>query len=323
MNPIDSKLFTDPTHLAQLKSRVKTEGEEVSNDNLREVARQFESLFTHMLMKNMRAASLGEGAFDSDQSRFYQDMFDQQMSTQLAAGGGLGIAELLVEQLGGQRADTFKPNVTRDYFIRPVTAQPAMTLSPPSALASAPATASASSDPRVSVLSETDDSIQGPIDFVRKALPHARRVGKALGIAPQLILAQAALESGWGQKTIRNSDGSDSNNLFGIKAGGSWRGAKAVTSTLEFASGVARRISAPFRSYTSLVESFNDYAQLLLKNDRYSEVVGSGDDSVAFASALQRSGYATDPEYANKIISIVQGETLKNAMHVTRLSQQR
>lgn len=306
MSSIDSQLFTDPAHLAQLKTRIRAEGGETSDDNLREVARQFESLFTHMLMKNMRAASLGDGAFDSEQSRFYQDMFDQQMSTELSRGNGLGIADLLVRQLGGESAPASAHSALKDYktHAMPLAGEPRVTV-------------------RATDRVSDSDNISGPIDFVRKALPHARRVGKALGVAPQLILAQAALESGWGQKTLSNSDGSNSHNLFGIKAGSSWKGGVAVAPTTEFAAGVAERVKATFRSYDSMVESFNDYAQLLLKNPRYANVLGAGHDSQAFAGALQQSGYATDPEYGNKIMRIVNSETLKNAMHVTRQSQQR
>lgn len=290
MSTIDSTLVTDPAHLARLKRGAK----EGSADNLREVARQFESLFTHMLMKNMRAASLGDGAFDSDQSRFYQDMFDQQMSTELTRGKGLGIADLLVQQLGG--------------------AQGAGSDSKQSTGFTAPARNSSLAPP-VAVSSER--KLDGPIDFVKAALPHARRVGKLLGVAPQLVLAQAALETGWGQKTIRNSDGSNSHNLFGIKTGSKWSGDSAVVNTIEFASGVGRQVKAAFRSYKSMAESFDDYASLLLGNSRYQDVIGSGDDSARFANALKRSGYATDPDYATKIMRIVDGKTLTNAIEVT------
>ncbi len=293
MSSIDAPLFTDPTHLAKLKSEARTG----SSDNLREVARQFESMFTHMLMKNMRAASLGDGAMDSDQSRFYQDMFDQQMSTELTRGKGLGIADLLIRQLGG--TDTVKPAESND---------DGMTV---------PARNDALVAPANSVSVRSERKTEGPIDFVKDALPHARRVGQLLGVAPQLVLAQAALETGWGQKTIRNTDGSNSHNLFGIKTGSSWAGSSAVVNTLEFASGVGRRVKAAFRSYSSMAESFDDYAKLLLNSPRYQDVVGSGDDSARFAGALKRSGYATDPDYATKIMSIANGETLNNAIKVT------
>ncbi|MFK8029903.1 MAG: flagellar assembly peptidoglycan hydrolase FlgJ [Gammaproteobacteria bacterium] len=364
MSSIDTPLFTDPAHLAKLKvqARNDTAGDDIGN--LREVARQFESLFTHMLMKNMRAASLGDGAFDSDQSKFYQDMFDQQMSTELTNGNGLGIADLLVKQLGGGKSSHSNPaEPGRMELPGRVQSQQPLTLAGIAAAqlstnhaahfrmgspsfsnsrnpmvegslhpSEAPSTTahiktpernSFMAEPRVSVMKANDGGISDPVDFVRKALPHARRVGKLLGVAPQLILAQAALESGWGRKAIRNDDGSNSNNVFGIKAGSSWKGSTTVVKTVEYTEGVAERVKAPFRSYGSMVESFNDYARLLLNNPRYENVVGSGEDSTAFAGALQNSGYATDPEYANKIKSIVNGETLKNAMHITRLTQQR
>ncbi len=311
MSPIDVPLVTDPAHLAKLKSESRTG----STENLREVARQFESMFTHMLMKNMRAASLGDGAMDSDQSKFYQDMFDQQLSTELSTGTGLGIADLLVKQLGGD--DSAKPAVDTPVHYR----------LPPrnTTITEIREIREVSNESKIKNISKVknESGILDPVDFVKKTLPHARRAGQLLGVAPQLILAQAALETGWGQKVIKNQDGSTSNNLFGIKAGGSWSGSTAVVNTLEFVGGIAEKIKAPFRSYASMLEGFNDYAKLLLNNPRYQKVVGSGDDSAAFAKGLKDGGYATDPDYATKIVNIVNSETLKNAMHVTRQNNQR
>ncbi len=305
MSSVDAPLFTDPAHLAKLKSEAHTG----SSDNLREVARQFESMFTHMLMKNMRAASLGEGAFDSDQSRFYQDMFDQQMSTELTRGKGLGIAELLVRQLGGDES-TRPESPNSAGFATPIRNKALVT-------AQAPVRSETVADSQTPEIVRSERKIDGPIDFVKSALPHARRVGELLGVAPQLVLAQAALETGWGQKMIRNTDGSSSHNLFGIKTGSKWDGSSAMVNTLEFASGVGQRVKAAFRSYGSMAESFDDYAKLLLNNPRYQDVIGSGDDSARFAGALKRSGYATDPDYATKIMRIVDGDTLNNAIKVT------
>ncbi len=311
MNPIDAPLVTDPAHLTRLKNEARSGSEE----NLREVARQFESMFTHMLMKNMRAASLGDGIMDSDQTNFYQDMFDQQLSTELSKGSGLGIADLLVRQLGGKENSKPADTIPIQYRLPPRNAK----------ITEIREVQDVSDKPTIkhSGVVANDSGISDPVDFVKKALPHARRAGQLLGVAPQLILAQAALETGWGQRVIKNHDGTTSNNLFGIKAGRSWSGTTAVVNTLEFVGGVAEKVKAPFRSYASMVEGFNDYAKLLLNNPRYKGAVGVGDDSAAFANGLKKGGYATDPDYATKIINIVNSETLKNAMHVTRQNNQR
>lgn len=265
-----------------------------SDQELRAVARQFESLFTHMLLKNMRAASFGPGIMDNDQSEFYRDMFDERLAREMAKGGGMGIAELLVRQLG--RADAGKDGETR-------------------APLSLPATRVAAHPP---VTPTDNDGEGGPLAFVRKLLPHARRIGKVLGVAPQFLLAQAALETGWGRRPIRTGDGADSHNLFGIKAGGGWQGRTAVVGTLEFVQGVAQRQQAVFRAYASAGESFDDYATLLRGASRYRDVLHSGDDGRAFATGLQRAGYATDPNYADKLLSIASGKTLRTALEALK-----
>ncbi|MEM7082005.1 MAG: flagellar assembly peptidoglycan hydrolase FlgJ [Pseudomonadota bacterium] len=296
MNTIPPALFTDPAQLAELKHGAR-EGED---DNLREVARQFESLFTHMLFKNMRAASLADGVFDSDQTRFYEGMFDQQMALELSKGSGLGIADMLVRQLSGLKTSEQSTSMSYRVPRRNVSVEAAT--------------------PPVEMTQSIADKV---LAFVQSTLPHAKRVGERLGVAPQLIMAQAALESGWGRKQILNSDGSPTHNLFGIKASKQWDGATAMVKTYEYSAGIPRKVSAAFRSYSSMFDSFNDYASLLLGNSRYAAVVGSGNDSEAFAQALQEGGYATDPEYANKIIGIVNSEALKSAMHLSGKHDQR
>ena len=299
MSEVQPPLFTDMTALAGLKRDAAAGGV----DNLREVARQFEALFTHMLMKNMRAASLSDGLLDNQQSKFYRDMFDQQLSTELSDRGGLGIADLLVRQLGGTAAPAPTDQPLR-MPVRPL---------PPTA-----PTPAAEAQESVSAASATqtagDGESGGPLEFVRKLLPHARRAGQMLGIAPQLLLAQAALESGWGSRPIRAPDGSDSHNLFGIKADARWQGSRAVVDTLEYTDGVAQREKAAFRAYGSLADSFDDYAGLLTKSTRYREALNTGDDAAAFAGALQKGGYATDPSYASKILRIATGRTLRGAL---------
>jgi flagellar protein FlgJ len=149
-------------------------------------------------------------------------------------------------------------------------------------------------------------------DFVQALLPAATAAGQKLGVDPQTLIAHAALETGWGKNMPRNADGSCSYNLFGIKAGSSWQGPVANATTTEYVGGVAGRESANFRSYASPEACLNDYASMLASKPRYGAALGTGSDVTAFASGLQRGGYATDPHYASKLSSVarqMQGST--------------
>ncbi len=146
---------------------------------------------------------------------------------------------------------------------------------------------------------------EGPEDFIASLYPYAKEVESRTGIDARLMLAQSALETGWGKHPVLKKDGSPSFNLFGIKANTSWEGDAAVITTTEFRSGIAMKEQASFRAYSSYEDSFNDYAQFLRTNDRYQEALALRDQPKAFAKELQEAGYATDPNYAQKISSIV------------------
>ncbi|HWK51753.1 MAG TPA: flagellar assembly peptidoglycan hydrolase FlgJ [Steroidobacter sp.] len=238
---------------------------------LKEAAKQFESLFTQMMLKSMREAnrSFSEGSMlSSSQGDFYQDMFDDQIAMELSKGKGLGLADVLVRQLAQSGLAT-----------SPVTAQ------------------------NVSAVNDHQPLASSKEDFVKQMWPHAQRAGQALGVDPSALVAQAALETGWGRAVPSHASGS-SFNLFGIKAGSSWEGATANVPTLEFEEGVAVRKVARFRAYATPADSFNDYARLIGNNPRYENVRGAGGDVATFASALQEGGYATDPNYAQKIVAV-------------------
>ena len=230
---------------------------------LREVARQFESIFTKMMLSSMRDASFGDPLFGSDQADMYQDMMDDQMAVQLSQGRGLGLADMLIRQLsqGGAGASAGVPTASNN-------------VSPEQQSA-----------------------------FVEKMLPHATAAARELGVDPRAIVAQAALESGWGTSQPAGAAG-NSNNFFGIKAGESWRGARVGSGTTEFVDGIARGEQAEFRAYGNVAENVADYVRVLRDNPRYAQALGTGTDVRAFANALQRGGYATDPEYANKLVAL-------------------
>ena len=244
---------------------------------LKEAAKQFESLFTQMLLKSMRDAnrSFGEDSmFGSSQGDFYQDMFDDQMAMQLSKGKGLGLADMLVQQLT-QAGMVKAPEATTD----------------------AAAQTSSSTDSHQPLA-------KSKADFVRTMWPHAQRAASQLGVDPNALVAQAALETGWGRSVPSQSGGSSSFNLFGIKAGSTWEGATTNVPTLEFEEGVAVRRVERFRAYDSPADSFSDYAKLIGNNPRYENARGAGGDVATFASALQDGGYATDPNYAQKVVAV-------------------
>lgn len=254
---------------------------------LREVAGQFEALFLQQMLKSMRDASLGDPLFgDSNALDTYQGMMDQQLSMELASGKGIGLADMIVRQLGGPDAVKFeRPPVS--YAIR----------------RSAPL-ASRSQEPGWSK----------PEDFAKDIWPHAERTAKKLNVAPEAIVAQAALETGWGKHVMPDASGSNSFNLFGIKTGGAWNGDQVLRKTLEFENGVPQPQQAKFRAYANVASAFADYTDFIGANPRYDDVRDKGADVAGFARALQDSGYATDPDYAQKIQNVLESPTMRRVM---------
>ena len=267
--PGNINFFADFQGLASLKNDAK----EKAPAALKEAARQFESLFTQMLLKSMRDAnrSFGEDSlFGSDQADMYQDMFDNQIAMQMSKGKGLGLADMLVRQLQGGVGATSQSQ------------EP-----PATSRTQGPTPVAPSKD-----------------DFLRTMRPHAEQAAREIGVDPDALLAQAALETGWGRSVPCNAQGGCSFNLFGIKAGSQWSGATVNVPTLEFESGIPVRKVERFRAYDSPADSFRDYAALIRDSARYANVRGAGDNVEAFASALQQGGYATDPQYAQKIAAV-------------------
>src|SRR5262245_34634881 len=289
VTPVDVTTATDLAGLARLKEGARAQTPEA----LEAVAKQFESLFLEMMLKSMRDANLGEGIFDSEATDLYQGMFDKQVALDMANGKGLGIAELLVRQLS-QRAPGGTESTASPVAIEGTKFSPRLR-----------APGEPSADAR---------SAPTPLEFVREILPLARKAAAALNVHPAGLIAQAALETGWGQRVVAHTDGTSSNNLFGIKASADWTGPKATMRSLEFENGLPIQRQAAFRSYGSHAESFADYVRLLKTNPRYREVLEKGVDAAGFAEAMGRSGYATDPDYAMKIKNVLGGETLREAL---------
>ena len=153
-----------------------------------------------------------------------------------------------------------------------------------------------------------------PGGFVRMLMPHAERAAQQLGVAPEVLLAQAANETGWGRAVPKHADGTPGYNLFGIKADARWQGARISVPTLEFDNGIAVRKPQAFRAYDSYADSFNDYVDFLRSNPRYQDVLSKAGDAAAYTEGLQRAGYATDPQYASKLQSIMASPALQQAL---------
>ena len=278
--PIDAAAattYTDVKGLAALKRDPN------SPEAISAVAKQVEALFLQMMLKSMRDATSAEET-NSNEMGMYQDMFDKQVALSISQHADLGISRLLKRQLAG----------------KPAPAGLKSTSAVPTASASAPAAPAAFA--------------QTPAEFVHRMLPPIRRAASALGLDPMGMLAQAALETGWGQRMPRNADGSLSHNMFGIKAGDEWAGARASADTLEVTNGVATPRRTTFRAYGSIEESVNDFASLLKNSPRYRDVIAAGGNAGAYIASMGKSGYATDPEYGNKLSQILHSDTLQSAL---------
>ena len=254
---------------------------------VREAARQFEAMFMNELLKGMRATTAGMGALDNEGSRMSSEMLDAQWAQALSGRSG-GLAEALERQLSrnlgpaaGAAAASPRPDARDTRAARGATAQ---------AAASAPAAGPASAVQR---------------GFVDRHAALARQAQERTGVPAAFMMAQAALESGWGRRQILHADGSPTHNLFGIKATPGWKGPVAEVTTTEFIGGQARKVVQRFRAYASTAESFADYARLLMNSARYRPVIAQAQDASAFAQGLQRAGYATDPNYADKLSRVI------------------
>lgn len=280
-----SRIYTDFQGLSDLRVAAKQDSEQA----LEEVATQFEAIFIQMMLKSMRDASLADGIFDSDQSDMYMSMFDQQISLDLSAKGAFGIADMMVKQLANNRANE----------ISPISMLPS-----PDTASGAVDKASLNKAEKINK-QETIPEFSSPQAFVDFMRPKAEQAASKLGIKPQLLIAQAALETGWGQKIIKQADGSSSYNLFGIKADQRWSGDATTVSTLEYSDGVMHRQTASFRSYDSFQQSFDDYVDFVKQGSRYQQALSHEGDARHYIQSLQEAGYATDPMYAEKVINIM------------------
>lgn len=314
VNSVDS--FTDFSGLDRLKAKGK-QGEEGS---IKEVARQLESLFLNQLLKSMRQANEGfsEGSFlSSNQTKMYDQMLDSQLSVSLTKGAGIGLADTIIKQLSSTQGGS--PEKTAiELNQKPVSDMRRLLLDA--------RRVSASSDTEYALINadiaaQTSNRLESavtdilkvpttPDEFIQWVYPHAVEAAKELGVSPKVLVAQSALETGWGQKPIVTAEGGNSNNLFGIKADHRWSGENTSITTLEYREGIAKKERANFRVYDTVKESLQDYVQFLKTNPRYQQALEKVNDPKAFTQSLMDAGYATDPKYAEKIMGIFDGKLL-------------
>lgn len=267
---------------AQSVDRLRLQAKQDPEQALKGAARQFEALFMNMLLKSMREATPQDGPFNSEQTRLYTSLLDQQLAQNLSAKG-IGLADIMIRQL----ARKVVPDAPQ-----------------PPAVAPAPAANPAPARQTGGIVPPAAR------EFVNKVWAYAREASQAMGIPARFVVAQAALESGWGKHEIRRADGNQSFNLFGIKAGRNWSGPVVETVTTEHVNGTPQKTVEKFRAYGSYAEAFRDYGNLLRGNPRYAAVLDQ-QDAAGFARGLQQAGYATDPMYADKLMRILQGNTLR------------
>jgi flagellar protein FlgJ len=285
-------LAVDSQSLDSLRLQAKQEPDKA----LKLAAKQFETVFMNMMMKSMRDATPQDSMFDSEQTKMFTSMLDQQLSQNMGSRG-IGLADLMVKQLSHHATSTEPATVPA------ILTKPADTAIPEAVAKKNAAVSQVSAKASSALPSAYNESVQQ--DFVQRMLPHAAIVSRETGMPAHQMIGQAALESGWGHRAIRMADGTDSHNLFGIKAGANWKGKVAEVKTTEYHNGVASKQTEKFRAYDSYADSFRDYARLLSGNERYAEVLKQGGSAHGFAQALQSSGYATDPQYAEKLVKVI------------------
>jgi len=293
----DSKLLTSAAWDTQSLNDLKAKAGKDPAGNIRPVARQVEGMFVQMMLKSMREALPKDGMFSSDSTRLYTSMYDQQIAQQMTSGKGLGLADVIVKQMAaaqGVPPEEQPQQVPMKFDLETVTRyqNQALTQMVRQALPKKP--------------ESNDEPLTGDSkDFLAQLSLPARLASEQSGVPHHLILAQAALESGWGQRQIRRENGEPSFNIFGVKASGSWKGPTTEITTTEFENGEAKKIKAKFRVYSSYLEALSDYVNLLSRNPRYAAVTQAATAEQG-AQALQSAGYATDPQYARKLTSMFQ-----------------
>ncbi len=325
----NSSHFLDLSSLDNLRAQAQTD----EKGAIKEVAKQFEGIFVQMLMKSMRDANeafKSDSPFNSEYTAFYEQMRDQQLSQDISGKGVLGLADLMVQQLSPEtsnikpasvlRQDPFKPSADSINSVKNITHavhNPVDTKNMPIKNNTVDIAENSIRDKAVldqivsgkvlpsQVNEQASERFSSKDDFIKQLYPHAQKAADKLGTTPEILIAQSALETGWGKKMVHQTNGEPSNNLFNIKADRNWQGQKAKVSTLEFEQGVPVKQQADFRVYDDMKQSFDDFVSFISEGDRYKDALKVAAKPEQFIQALQQAGYATDPKYAQKVMSVM------------------
>ena len=330
--------YTDLNALTKLKTQARDNQDEA----LPEVAKQFESVLIAMLIKTMRQSTMSEDSlFSSSAGDNYQSMHDQQLSLELAKGKGIGLADSIIRQLKKDKQVITSPLTNDQFAIEKLNSEKDVkNLKLPqrrsfdyaiqkmkSVIASIDdgtekttnilekasefiSTSNSSSEKNKSEHNDLELDLTTPERFVQSLWPMAEKSAKELGLKPEVLLAQAALETGWGQSIIQNS-ASSSFNLFNIKADSRWEGNKMQTSSLEYEQGTAVNRKSSFRAYDNVQQSFDDYVNFIQNNPRYQSALEVTSNPVQYLHEIHQAGYATDPNYADKIIRVMNSDSMQ------------
>ncbi|MCP4188348.1 MAG: flagellar assembly peptidoglycan hydrolase FlgJ [Gammaproteobacteria bacterium] len=303
-----TNFYLDLNQFSEMKRGAKQNSTEASKS----VAQQFEGLFIQQMLTAMRSAAVVDESSHSSYMDFYQEMQDKQLALTMAQQGGLGISKFIMQQLPGGQVDSGNSGEVLPLHnwqeVKHVPKLEKMDYQP--------------ENPAVMVKRFVHDDMPtsqhrwpDASAFVTDIWPQAQRAANTLGVSTQLLVAQSALETGWGKHVMTRPDGSSAFNLFGIKAGNGWHGNSVTKPTLEFRDGVMQTEMAHFRAYASAEDSLDDYVHFIQSNSRYQNALNHGGDDGFYLREIHRAGYATDPNYANKILSIMQSDRLQQSLN--------
>jgi flagellar protein FlgJ len=301
----DASVYTNVQGLDQLRADVKNNPKAAK----KEVSQQFEAILVQMMLRSMRDAnkSFSSDLLNNDQMDFYQDLFDKQLSIALSSRG-IGIAGAIEKNIDEHHlaptADE-APVETSPVLTLPERIQPPQTL-----IANTPQAPVVTAQPPPA----TEPAFDSQESFIKHLWPTAKFAAKIIGVSPEVLIAQAALETNWGKKILPHNESTSSFNLFNIKAGSNWAQKTTTMDSLEQKNGVLVKEKSSFRSYESFKESFMDYIHLLQQNSRYKDALNKATDPQQFVHALQNAGYATDSNYANKILKIFDSRSFQNVI---------
>ncbi len=321
-----ASLYTDVNGLNNLKRLARGHSSAAALG----AAREFEAQFIQIMLQSMRQASPTSDLLAGGQSQFFRDLHDKQLAQNIAHTGQFGLAQTLARQLEAAQSATQRSpaqatlqspaakafELRRTPKTRPLSSTPrAFPLTPRRTAMPLQRAAARPTATGLSPASKTSAST--PAEFIARMRPHAEAAAAQLGVNPDVLLAQSALESGWGRHVLHHEGGS-SHNLFGIKADHAWPGDHVSTQALEYEAGGPRRFPTRFRSYASYAQSFEDYVHFIRNNPRYAQALRSAGDPKAYLAALQEAGYATDPLYAQKVQQVMQHNAIRSTSTLAR-----